>query len=235
MLHPIPDWLPEIVGLWKIGGQYQECQNRIKAITLIKTERRQRLFGCCLALRVLPIYNKQYPDDFRLYDIIKIAEQYADDIIGRDELTKAQNLAREIYLAAANVVPVVATAAASVAVVSADKASSVSVVSTVAVQAVVESVAVDLRVAMVAVSVERINQSRLYGLFLPVKIDIDWRTNSVTELANQFYNGDTTIAPILADELEEVGCNNTLWLHILRECPEVYHKGMTFIDNLIDK
>ena len=89
--------------------------------------------------------------------------------------------------------------------------------------------------ALAAALAERINQSRLYGLFLPVEIDINWKTNSVTELATQFYNGDTTIAPILADELEETGCNNTLWLRILRECPEVYHKGMTFIDNLLDK
>ena len=216
----IPSWLPEIVGLWKIGGQYQERQNRIDAINLIGTERRQRLFGCCLAKRVLPIYNEQYPDYFRLYDIIKTIEQYADGIVGRDELTKAQNLAREIYFVA--------------------EVSAGLVVAGLAVSAVVlvESVAawmVAVWMVAVSVSVEKINQSRLYGLFLPVEIDLNWKTNSVTELANQFYNGNTTIAPILADELEETGCDNKFWLRIFRECPEVYHKGMTFIDNLIGK
>ena len=167
----IPNWIPEVEGLWKIGGRYQKRQNRIYFINLIKTERRQRLFSCCLALR---------------------------------------NLAREIYLETRG--------AASTAVA-----------------LVIEASAAGLVVSVAAALVERINQSRLYGLFLPVEIDINWKTNSVTELATQFYNGNTTIAPILADELEEVGCDNQLWLRILRECPEVYHKGMTFIDNLLGK
>ena len=217
----IPDWIPEVVGLWESGGQYQERQK-----TLIKTERRQRLFSCCLIKRLLPIYNNQYPNDFRLYDIIKIAEQYADDEFG-SELAKAHYKVIEIYreiriestilqLAVLSVISAVETAV---------------LVGTTGFQATVLG-----SVAKAATSrVERINQSRLYGLFLPVKIDINWKTNSVTELAYQFYNGNTTIAPILADELEETGCDNKFWLRILRECPEVYHKGMTFIDNLIGK
>ena len=224
----IPSWLPEIVGLWKIGGQYQERQNQINAINLIKTERRQRLFSCCLAKRVLPIYNEQYPDDFRLYDIIKIAEQYADGIVDDDELTKALTLAREIYFETRG------AASAAVALVIEASAATAARRCGVSVAGLVVSVVVDL-VAVAVAAEELINQSRLYGLFLPVEIDLNWKTNSVTELANQFYNGNTTIAPILADELEETGCNNTLWLRILRECPEVYHKGMIFIDNLIGK
>lgn len=60
----------------------------------------------------------------------------------------------------------------------------------------------------------------------------EWRTYETANLAEQIAAGDLSLAPILGDLLNDLGCDNQVWLRILRECPEIIRPGMWFWDRL---
>ena len=250
----IPDLLPEATNLWQIDRHNEPSvaqrvntthliygqENRIKAINLIETERRQRLFGCCLIKRLFPLLMINADSESgqasnyyqsRISEIIDSVEQYSDEG-DRNQLHSASTITHAIYN---KIIFDLYHGETIISMVQNLVTLETNFVPTNIERLLLSMTLTTNLIAKTPIETEQICQSQLYALFLPVEIDINWKTNSVTELATQFYNGNTTIAPILADELEETGCNNTLWLRILRECPEVYHKGMTFIDNLLGK
>jgi hypothetical protein len=60
----------------------------------------------------------------------------------------------------------------------------------------------------------------------------DWRTEATANLAEHIAEGNLGLAGVLADELQDAGCDNEVWLRILRECPEIIRPGMWFWDRL---
>lgn len=71
--------------------------------------------------------------------------------------------------------------------------------------------------------------------FRPVTLDPEWLTSTVTALARHMYDSlDFTAMPILADALEEVGCENA---DILSHCrgPGPHVRGCWVVDLVLGK
>jgi hypothetical protein len=64
-------------------------------------ERTARLFACDCAERVLPIYEKKYPDDKRPREAIAVSRRYADGKATKEELAAARDAAWDAARAAA--------------------------------------------------------------------------------------------------------------------------------------
>jgi hypothetical protein len=63
----------------------------------------------------------------------------------------------------------------------------------------------------------------------------NWKTNSVLGLAKEIYeNYDFALLPILADNLEDVGCTNKSILQHCRD-QDLHVKGCWLIDMILDK
>ena len=71
--------------------------------------------------------------------------------------------------------------------------------------------------------------------FRPVTFDPEWRTSTVTALAQQMYDSrDFTAMPILADALQDAGCENA---DILDHCrgPGPHVRGCWVVDLVLGK
>jgi len=89
-------------------------------------------------------------------------------------------------------------------------------------------------------SIEKEAQSKFFrdifgNPFRPVKLDLTWLTPTVVKLAQQIYEDrayDRLL--LLADVLEEAGCDNT---EILNHCrgPEPHVRGCWVVDPLLGK
>jgi hypothetical protein len=71
--------------------------------------------------------------------------------------------------------------------------------------------------------------------FRPVTLAADWRTPNVTAFAQAVYDDNAfDRLPILADALEEAGCDNAEVLHHCRE-PGAHVRGCWVVDQLLEK
>jgi hypothetical protein len=177
------------------------------------------------------------------HEIIDVALRFADGKATESELKTAHDRGRELYnttSAAAKAAAWATWAAAATAVAAATWAASAASAAAGAASAAerAERAAAWTANASESESVVRANsdnekaqQSRLYGLFLPTTIETEWKTTATASLAQSLYLGDRSVAPVLADELEMSGYDG-IWIRILRENPEVYYRGMSFIDKL---
>ena len=71
--------------------------------------------------------------------------------------------------------------------------------------------------------------------FRPMTFDPSWRTTTATQLAQQMYDSrDFSAMPILADALQDAGCDNT---DILDHCrgPEPHVRGCWVVDLVLGK
>ncbi len=67
------------------------------------------------------------------------------------------------------------------------------------------------------------------------RFDPKWRTETVVGMATKMYeDGDFAAAPILADALEEAGCDN---LQMLTHCREatIHVRGCWVVDHVLGK
>ena len=90
------------VWLAEVEGMTVEAEDKIVARTarlvgdgpvIVWTERLERLLACDYAEHVLPIYERQYPDDQRPRQAIETARRYAEGQATQDELTAAGDAA----------------------------------------------------------------------------------------------------------------------------------------------
>ncbi|QJW97301.1 hypothetical protein [Frigoriglobus tundricola] len=71
--------------------------------------------------------------------------------------------------------------------------------------------------------------------FRPVTVNPSWRTTTVLELANQMYESrDFSPMPILADALQDAGCDNDDILNHCRQ-PGEHVKGCWVVDLILGK
>jgi hypothetical protein len=88
---------------------------------------------------------------------------------------------------------------------------------------------------------ERAEQARvvreIFGNpFLPVAFDPAWRTDTVLTLARQMYEArDFGAAPILADAVQDAGCNHPELLTHLRAPNGEHYRGCWVIDLVLDR
>jgi hypothetical protein len=87
---------------------------------------------------------------------------------------------------------------------------------------------------------ERKNQVQLLrdilgNPFRPITLNPSWLTSTVTTLAQQMYDSrDFSAMPILADALQDAGCDNEQILNHCRQ-PGVHVRGCFVVDLLLDK
>jgi len=71
--------------------------------------------------------------------------------------------------------------------------------------------------------------------FRPITIDPSWLTSTVLALARQMYDSrDSSAMPILADALQDAGCDNEQILNHCRQ-PGVHVRGCFVVDLLLNK
>ena len=94
---------------------------------------------------------------------------------------------------------------------------------------------------MVAGRAEATSQAHLIGCifgnpFRPVAFDPQWLTSTVTQLAHGIY-ADLAFdrMPILADALQEAGCDNDDILNHCRDPKGIHARGCWVIDRILGK
>jgi hypothetical protein len=72
--------------------------------------------------------------------------------------------------------------------------------------------------------------------FRPITLDPDWITSSGTELAWQMYDTrDFSLMPILADALQDAGCDDAAILDHCRDPNRVHVRGCWLVDLLLGR
>ncbi|MDY3563336.1 hypothetical protein R5W23_004837 [Gemmata sp. JC673] len=70
--------------------------------------------------------------------------------------------------------------------------------------------------------------------FRPVALAPEWRTGTVTALARQIYESrDFSAMPILADALQDAGCDSTDILHHCRDASQPHARGCWLVDAVL--
>ncbi|MCI0703344.1 MAG: hypothetical protein L0241_19875 [Planctomycetia bacterium] len=72
--------------------------------------------------------------------------------------------------------------------------------------------------------------------FRPVEFDPAWRTDTALQLARQMYESrDFSLMPILADALQDAGCDNEEVLNHCRDANTTHVRGCWVVDLVLDK
>jgi hypothetical protein len=72
--------------------------------------------------------------------------------------------------------------------------------------------------------------------FRPVAFDAEWRSSTVMLLAQQTYDTrDFSTMPILADALQDAGCDNADILNHCRDADGVHVRGCWVVDLVLGK
>ncbi len=72
--------------------------------------------------------------------------------------------------------------------------------------------------------------------FRPVKFDAAWRTDTAVALAKQMYDSrDFSVMPILADALQDAGCDSEDILNHCRDANQVHVRGCWVVDLVLGK
>ena len=81
----------------KLKGDNKDCAQEMRFIRKIESynDKTLRLFACWCVEEVLPIYEKEYPNDNRPRSAIEVAKRYANGKATKDELYAARDAARD--------------------------------------------------------------------------------------------------------------------------------------------
>jgi hypothetical protein len=72
--------------------------------------------------------------------------------------------------------------------------------------------------------------------FRPISFDPEWRTSTAVALAQQMYDSrDFNVMPILADALQDAGCENEDVLDHCRAADGVHVRGCWVVDLVLGK
>lgn len=212
---PIPDWLPETVGFLRPGGEWNDFDSRIEfmrsvGLDMETAERRNRLAAVHAAGRVLPLWESKNPGRREPRACLEAVEAWAEG-----------GSRKKMYDAAWSSWHAAATAAAGYA--------------RTAGYAGYAGYAVYAVSAGYARTAERLAQSRLLTLSLPVVAWSDrWESPTAAGIAEAVYQlRDFARMPILADALEDAGCDDPVVLRWLRELPAYcWFRGCWILDKL---
>lgn len=198
------------------------------------SSRKYRLWGCACCHRL----GDLMPDP-RSHRAVAIAEQFADGEAGKPAVTAAKkpawNAVSERGELSFNPEQATCWAARAAALLLDLKLGSSSI--TVAV-----SVAIALSLAKVRTrDDEQLAQTQLLldifgNPFRKVKFDGAWRTDTVVSLARTMHNSrEFSAMPILADALQDAGCDNPNILLHCRDTNQVHVRGCWVTDLVLNK
>jgi hypothetical protein len=72
--------------------------------------------------------------------------------------------------------------------------------------------------------------------FAPVEFPADWRTSTAVALARQMYKSrDFSLMPILADALQDAGCDSDAVLNHCRDANQLHVRGCWVVDGVLGK
>jgi hypothetical protein len=72
------------------------------------------------------------------------------------------------------------------------------------------------------------------NLFHPASFSLSWLTDTVVSLARQMYESrDFSLMPILADALQDAGCDNEDVLNHCRDSKQVHVRGCWVVDGVL--
>lgn len=197
--------------------------------------RKLRLFGCACCHRVWHLFN----DSSR--DIAAVGERYADgkasELELRDTFLFAEDMTRQEW---GNDSISFHTLRAAMWLSSREVGEAAWNCSTEVTKAV-RAVARYAGQLEGAVGPERELQTRLLreifgNPFRPVAFSPDWRTDTAVTLARQMYDArEFSAAPILADALQDAGCDSEELLNHLRDTSATHVRGCWALDLVLGK
>lgn len=195
-------------------------------------ERKMRLFGCSCCRRIWDLLV--HPGSRAA---VETGERYADGDCLRSEMVDVRKLARKAV--GVNLPGRVAGTSHQWAASAAEMVSHLN--STTAFHTAAFRAAHALEVSgMGTKSEEHRHQSLSFhdifeNYFRPVGFHSSWRTDSAIGIATQMYDSrDFTSMPILADSLQDAGCENETILRHCRE-PGPHVRGCWVVDLVLDK
>src|SRR5262245_5192009 len=189
------------------------------------SDRKLRLFGVACCRRIwhrLP----QGPDEFNHY-AVEVAERFADGRASRQELDQATPLFTQYCIRNE---PLEGNHAFQTWQVILPDAYAAATLAAWAAACAVEDEAGERKAQAVLLR-------DIFGNpFRPVAFSDSWRTDTAMTLARQMYESrDFSVLPILADALQDAGCNNEDILNHCRDTNQVHVRGCWVVDLVLDK
>lgn len=205
--------------------------NVIQAVEKPRHARKLRLFGCACCRRIWDLMT-----DPASREAVEAAERFVDGEIGKAELGTARNAAKRV----AGRRPVGRLAPQHCAAMAA---------SMVTLQSLGDSGRTAAAIAATATHDAKIrnvtDEKRLQtpvfrdifgNPFRPVVFDPSWRSESAVALARTAYDtSNFSLLPILADALEEAGCDHHDVLTHCRDHQQVHVRGCWVVDGVLGK
>ena len=217
--------------------QSRNIQKMIRAIDPQEYDRKLRLFAVACCRRIWDQIN-----DVSAKRLVELTEQFADDTVGREMLAAAWSEA-PFYPSAESAVKQAAAVGCASWQASADcfrRAAYEAEEATA--DAINEPDSPDVRFKKFERrGRERAAQLRLLrdivgNPFRPVAFAPAWRTDTAVLLARQMYDArDFGAMPILADALQDAGCDSDAILNHCRDTAQVHVRGCWAVDLVLGK
>jgi hypothetical protein len=228
-------------------AEWLECKDPQPMLEFLKgkaTDRKLRLCACALGRRLWPLLT-----DPRSRQAVAVSECYADGLVGKDELYVARNAAREVVLSRT---PGIDLGAARMAIRAATRDGD-SEGDAIVWYTVNDAYAIALQAAVSWDCGEVYGPARQPGIqaeqdrqalllrevfsnpFRPITLDPTWATPAIVHLALSLYEERRfEDMPVLADALEEAGCQDAA---VLEHCrgPGPHVRGCWVIDLVLGK
>jgi hypothetical protein len=206
-------------------AEWLTCDNpsRMLAVVARFGERKQRLFACACCRAIWALV-----DDDKARNAVEVAERFADGGARAGQLSAA-------YRKAARV-----TSAANKAALISAEASLTPSLTSAAIVCALDAVAMPAKDVAAAFAAENNRQLHLLHCifgnpFRPVALDPEWRTSTVVQLAQGIYDDRAfDRLPILADALQDAGCDNE---DVLSHCRDTgpHARGCWVVDLILGK
>jgi hypothetical protein len=201
------------------------------------SERKRRLFAVACCRRVWPLLHGP-----QCHNALETAERYADGLVPKRELSTAESDAHEAYPLCRdagdepNATAADAVYAATCADVGWDIAEAASSGATAAVaSAAPRGRAKDVKAAEGAAQLALLRET-FGNPFRPIEFAPAWRTSDVKLLAEGIYKDKAfDRMPILADALQDAGCDIDELLNHLRDTTATHVRGCWALDLVLGK
>lgn len=226
--------------------EWLACQNPIAPVVFVAptaNPRKMRLYFCACCARVLAatpqsrrLFRGYYAGSFeQLERALGVVEQFAEGLVSADALARARADARD----ALYVPPSIDYGGET------DLWREVSAVEAAAADKPVPETVVAARLRATEGQVPRAEHDRWQAAvlrdivgnpFRPVEFDPMWRTDTAQTLARQMYDSrDFGAMPILADALQDAGCENEDVLNHCRDASHVHVRGCWVLDAVLGR
>jgi hypothetical protein len=227
-------------------AEWLACNDRQPMLAFLMAstgDRKLRLFACACCRRVWHLLRHQESQQ-----AVEIAERFADGSAEDEERHRARKAASQATQARGTVPvptdprPERRAASSAYYVLAGDAAKAANGASELAIEALIWQQGGHANcLASATISSERNSQACLLrdifgNPFRPVPFLPEWRTDTAVALARRMYESrDFGAMPILADALQDVGCDNEEILNHCRDANQPHVRGCWVVDLVLGK